>query len=517
MFLGYLLRRGGGDEEDEDDGKGGSEQSNVSEKGSPQPGGAATADQLAGRGSLGSDQDFGDLLRSPSPAPSQVDTSHSGSNERVNSPPPNSSGSSESETPAGQVKVDPPTADAVSDSAGLLQTENPTPVTEFPKDHIQEGEEFRQMQCISWHQTRDCDPYGKEVRHGLLSCDAVVPPTASGYCLCHTTTAGKDTAFGHLEVRAAYRADQDPRGEREVKVARSTCKHRSFTCTEACFAGTGFDPHAPEQEDALRLHGLDGVEGEEELRQMLEKGHPTSGSRAGAADHPSPQAEEDEDDAGGCVAFRRTMNCDPQGARDPDSVHDLGCDERIAIDVSGYCECADRENNVLLHCIEKDAVGPRASCSTLCRWQNSLARWRASHPSRKGAPIQSGKVDQATSQDHLHEVELIHGAGTARRLREIAQRHPENDEQNGGGAGPNGADRRLNPKRAGAEGAAIPGQPPGGPLPPGSVEIGPNKLKEEMEIERQSKKRLKHAPDMAPQEERLPDVDSALRGGGTVF
>ena len=40
-----------------------------------------------------------------------------------------------------------------------------------------------------------------------------------------------------------------------------------------------------------------------------------------------------------CNAWRQTMDCDPDGAREPDQ--DLSCDHVISDRVSGYCECQD--------------------------------------------------------------------------------------------------------------------------------------------------------------------------------
>jgi len=65
-------------------------------------------------------------------------------------------------------------------------------------------------QCISWRQTGNCDPQGERESTQDLSCDAVVPQGASGYCEC--------------------------KGGRKEQL--STCEHDSFTCENICSAAT---------------------------------------------------------------------------------------------------------------------------------------------------------------------------------------------------------------------------------------------------------------------------------------
>jgi hypothetical protein len=66
---------------------------------------------------------------------------------------------------------------------------------------------------------------------------------------------------------------------------------------------------------------------------------------------------------GGCIAWRQTQDCDPNGARDISS--DKSCDALIDSGASGYCECANHERRMAKQCVEGKYKTCREACA-LC-------------------------------------------------------------------------------------------------------------------------------------------------------
>lgn len=70
-------------------------------------------------------------------------------------------------------------------------------------------------------------------------------------------------------------------------------------------------------------------------------------------------------DPQGCVAWRNTANCDPNGDREP--THDLQCHRRVPGTVSGYCECEGGRHANPSGCFHKEFT-----CAAVCggaQWQ----------------------------------------------------------------------------------------------------------------------------------------------------
>lgn len=62
---------------------------------------------------------------------------------------------------------------------------------------------------------------------------------------------------------------------------------------------------------------------------------------------------------GACTAFRRTLQCNPSGPRDPKQ--DKGCQQIITADESGFCECGDYAQFAAVDCEHRPFT-----CEVMC-------------------------------------------------------------------------------------------------------------------------------------------------------
>jgi len=62
---------------------------------------------------------------------------------------------------------------------------------------------------------------------------------------------------------------------------------------------------------------------------------------------------------GGCTAFRKTLQCNPSGPRDPKK--DKGCQQVVDADESGFCECGDYAQFAAVDCDHRPFT-----CEVMC-------------------------------------------------------------------------------------------------------------------------------------------------------
>merc|ERR1719183_3399641 len=87
-------------------------------------------------------------------------------------------------------------------------------------------------------------------------------------------------------------------------------------------------------------------------------------SGAGTADYftkawTGENAADPKRGSGGCTAWRRTLQCNPSGTRDP--LKDKGCDEVIKADESGFCECGEYAQFAAVDCNHRPFT-----CESMC-------------------------------------------------------------------------------------------------------------------------------------------------------
>ena len=63
---------------------------------------------------------------------------------------------------------------------------------------------------------------------------------------------------------------------------------------------------------------------------------------------------------GGCISWRQTSDCDPDGKREPE--YDKECSRQIKNGWSGYCECGDGSEKMKKGC----GTGTGATCNDAC-------------------------------------------------------------------------------------------------------------------------------------------------------
>ena len=95
------------------------------------------------------------------------------------------------------------------------------------------------VECIGWRATQGCSPYSKRDEAHDLPCEAVVPSTLPGYCLCEN---GRRTAF-------------------------SDCRHIPFTCQKRCASLPRLD--CPLFDESLRSNSAKGCSGSVTLQNRM--------------------------------------------------------------------------------------------------------------------------------------------------------------------------------------------------------------------------------------------------------
>ncbi|CBK22459.2 uncharacterized protein [Blastocystis hominis] len=95
--------------------------------------------------------------------------------------------------------------------------------------------------CVGWRATEGCSPYSKRDETHDLPCEAVVPSSLPGYCLCEN---GRRTAF-------------------------SDCRHPPFTCQKLCASLPRSD--CPLFDSSLRSNSAKGCSGSVTLQNRMKE------------------------------------------------------------------------------------------------------------------------------------------------------------------------------------------------------------------------------------------------------
>eukprot|EP01065_Artemidia_motanka_P003292 TRINITY_DN11589_c0_g1_i1.p1 TRINITY_DN11589_c0_g1~~TRINITY_DN11589_c0_g1_i1.p1 ORF type:complete len:717 (+),score=135.30 TRINITY_DN11589_c0_g1_i1:163-2313(+) len=166
------------------------------------------------------------------------------------------------------------------------------------------GRDGSKGSCLGWRATDGCGRLAGRLPAADLTCEAEVPAVATGFCEC---VGGRQ-----IESQRCAAADAAVPGFR----TQGTCAHR---CGPA----------------------------------------PSQGTPQTVAPTPAPSKRDPL--PRGCVSWRQTGMCTPDGPREPH--RDLPCDAQVPGGVSGYCECTGGARVLPSSCQPRPPLVCAAACA----------------------------------------------------------------------------------------------------------------------------------------------------------
>jgi len=105
---------------------------------------------------------------------------------------------------------------------------------------------------------------------------------------------------------------------------------------------------------------------------------------------------------GACTAFRRTLQCNPSGTRDP--LKDKGCQEIINADEEGFCECGDYAQFAAVDCNHRPFT-----CEVMCLKLAVVTKKQAVFRNQQLTPDQARYVLEAVMWANQTDLEALRG------------------------------------------------------------------------------------------------------------
>lgn len=104
---------------------------------------------------------------------------------------------------------------------------------------------------------------------------------------------------------------------------------------------------------------------------------------------------------GNCVAFRRTLQCNPSGIRDPKK--DKGCTTVVTSEESGFCECGDYAQFAAVDCNHRPFT-----CEVMCLKFAMLSGKAAVYRGSSLSPVEIAKVTEGAMWSNQTDLQAMH-------------------------------------------------------------------------------------------------------------